>query len=76
MISKLKDLNKNMLIIPRFQCSNFAVDSLSMILSESNSEKLIKNLIKRVKISKFDGLSLECTQVWLNDSIYSLYSSF
>jgi len=76
LIKKIKDNNSEAQIIPRFNCQGFNQETLSMMVSEQHSDKLIKNIIKRVKFSKFNGVNLDCTQFWFFEDIYPLYVVF
>lgn len=51
-------------------------DYLDKVMSKKNSEKLIKSIIKRIKFSKFDGITLECLQYLIRDDLYASYSMF
>ena len=64
------------MFIPRFHCTGFSAEALSVMISEKNAEKLVSNIIKRVKFSKLDGVNLDCTQFWFSEDIYPLYVSF
>lgn len=76
MIEQLRKTNPGIQIIPRFQCEGFSGDTLAMMISEANRDKLIKALIKRLQFSKLDGMNLECTAFWLSEDLYPLYVTF
>jgi spore germination protein YaaH len=46
------------------------------MISEKNADKLVKAILKRVKMSKFDGVNLDCTQFWFSEDMYPLYVTF
>ncbi len=75
-LNEIKAINEKVLIIPRFHCTGHNAETLTLLLNETNSERLIKNIIKRLKASKFDGIILECTQLFIIEELYSLYSLF
>lgn len=76
MVEEARKTNPNIQIIPRFQCEGFSGDTLGMMISEANRDKLIKGLIKRLQFSKLDGMNLECTAFWLSEDLYPLYVVF
>lgn len=76
LIKMLKEKNKNVKIIPRFNCQNFNSESFELMLKDDNTNVLIRNIIKRVKFSKFDGITLECMNILFNENLTSKFINF
>lgn len=75
-LKKLKELNSKISIFPRFKCTDFTSNTLSDLISEKNSDKTVNLIVKRLKLNKFEGLVLECTQFWFMEHLYPLYVTF
>lgn len=75
-LKKLKELNNKISIFPRFKCTDFTSNTLSDLISEKNSDKTVNLIVKRLKLNKFEGLVLECTQFWFMEHLYPLYVTF
>lgn len=75
-LKKIRELNSNIGIFPRFKCSEFTSNTLSDLISEKNSDKTVNLIVKRLKLNKFEGLVLECTQFWFIEHLYPLYVTF
>jgi GH18 family chitinase len=45
-------------------------------MKESNADKFLRILMRRMKHNKFDGVLLECNMMWLMENVYPNFAMF
>ena len=72
----IREKNKNIKVVPRFICQNFAAEHLVELYKGDNTEQFIKVLMRRLKYNRFNGIVFECNQVWLIDKYFPNFTEF
>ena len=75
-LMKMREKNDKIKIIPRFNCQNFASEHYTELYKPQNTIQFIKVLMRRLKFNKFDGIVLDCNQVWLIDKYFPNFTEF
>jgi spore germination protein YaaH len=73
---KIREKNNKLKVVPRFNCQSFSAEHFVELYKPDNTEQFIKVLMRRLKYSKFNGIVLECNQVWLIDKYFPNFTEF
>lgn len=73
-MKELKEKSPKTKIMPRFACTEFGTELYAEWLKPENSNHFIKILMRRLKYNKFDGMVLECNQLWIIEETYTHYA--
>ena len=73
---KIKEKNNKIKITPRFNCHGFNVEHFVELYKKDNTDQFIKVLMRRLKYNQFNGIVLECNQVWLIDKYFPNFTEF
>jgi spore germination protein YaaH len=71
-IKKLRDKNKNILILPRLHVS-FNDQKIFNIWFTKEADQFVKVLERRIKYNKFDGYVFDCMQIWFNENLLNKF---
>jgi len=73
---KIREENNKIKIVPRFNCQSFSVEHFTELYKADNTIQFLKVLMRRLKYNKFNGIVLECNQVWLIDKFFPNFTEF
>ena len=75
-LKEIKSKNEKIKIMPRFHCGTMNPKEFALMFNEENSKKFIKILMRRIKHNKFDGIVLDCIQLWMGEESYLSFEKF
>ena len=67
-MNKLKNKNKNILILPRLHVS-FNDQKIFNIWFTKEADQFVKVLERRIKYNKFDGYVFDCMKIWFDEKL-------
>ncbi len=73
-MTEMRERKPSIKIMPRFKCDAFDSEAYKNFVKEENVEQFIKILMRRIKYNKFDGVVLECPQLWLMEDQYPSFA--
>ena len=71
-MKRLKDKNKNILILPRLHVS-FNDKKIFNIWFTKEADQFVKVLERRIKYNKFDGYTFDCMQIWYDKALLNKF---
>lgn len=75
LLNDLREANQKVQILPRFHCNSFTLDKMNEFLTEKAINKFSRILLRRLKHNKFDGIILDCIQIWINNDVTNKFKA-
>lgn len=69
-IKDVRNKNSNIKIMPRFRCDDFSLENYINWFSKPTFNQFLKILLRRLKYNKFDGIVIDCNNIWLAEDSY------
>lgn len=69
-IKEIRAKNSNIKIMPRFHCEDFSLEDYINWFNKPTFDQFLKILLRRMKYNKFDGIVIDCNNIWLTEDSY------